>query len=74
MSGNVTSIVSWSSQCGLKSTEEKWKEDFPIFLENLSTYQPAEFVHSKYTYKASAKNLLSIGLIVKSLEQEKGQS
>jgi len=74
MSGNVTSIVSWSSQCGLKSTEEKWKEDFPIFLENLSTYKPAEFVHSKYTYKASAKNLLSIGLIIKSLELEKGLS
>ena len=74
MEGSVTSIVSWSPNCGMKSTREKWKEDFPIFLENLKTYTPAEFVKKSYTYKESAKRLLAISLQIKTLEQEKEQS
>lgn len=74
MDGSVTSIVSWSPQCGMKSTEEKWKEEFPTFLENLASYKPAEFVLSHYTYHTSAKRLLAIALQVMSLEQEKARS
>jgi len=74
MEGSVTSIVSWSAECGMKSSEEKWQEDFDTFLKNLETYKPAEFVQNNYTYKESAKKLLSISLKLKSLELEKEQS
>jgi len=60
MSGSVTSICSWSDECGMKSTEEKWKEDFPIFLKNIKTYNPAKFVHERYSFAASARTLLLI--------------
>ena len=60
MEGGVTSITCWSPACGLKSSLEKWKEEFPIFLENLSMYRPVEFAQS-YSYRNSAIRLLSIG-------------
>jgi len=60
MSGSVTSICSWSDECGLKSTEEKWQEDFPIFLKNINTYNPARFAHERYSFAASARSILSI--------------
>ena len=60
MSGSVTSICSWSDDCGFKSTEEKWKEDFPIFLKNICNYNPAKFVHERYSFAASARSILTI--------------
>ena len=60
MSGSVTSICSWSEECGMKSTEEKWQEDFPIFLKNITMYNPAKFVHEKYSFAAAARSILAI--------------
>lgn len=74
MEGTVTSIVSWSPECGMKSTEEKWQEDFGTFLKNIQTYKPAEFVQNNYTYMASAKRLLGIALQIMSLETATEQS
>lgn len=70
MEGSVTSIVSWSSACGLKSTKEEWKSDFPTFLANLSSYTPAEFAHTNYTYKESARKLMNIALQIMTPAQE----
>ena len=70
MEGTVTSIVSWSPVCGLKSTKENWKSDFPTFLANLSSYTPAIFASTNYTYKESAKKLLGIALQIMTPEQE----
>jgi hypothetical protein len=61
MSGSVTSICSWSdTDCGMKSTEEKWREDFPEFLKKINTYNPTKFVHEKYSFATTAKQLLQI--------------
>ena len=60
MSGSVTSICCWSEVCGIKSSEEKWQDDFPIFLKNIKTYNPAKFVHERYSFAASARTILSI--------------
>jgi hypothetical protein len=60
MSGSVTSICSWSDDCGVKSPEEKWKEDFPIFLTNIKTYNPAKFVHERYSFSSAARSILAI--------------
>jgi hypothetical protein len=60
MSGSVTSICSWSEECGMKSTEEKWQEDFPIFLKNITMYNPAKFVHERYSFAAAARSILAI--------------
>ena len=60
MSGSVTSICSWSEECGMKSTEEKLKEDFSIFLKNIKTFNPAKFVHEQYSFAASARSILVI--------------
>ena len=74
MEGSVTSIVSWSPECGLKTTEEVWKSDFETFLSNLSSYTPAKFVHENYSYKESARKLMTIAFKIRILEQEKEQS
>jgi hypothetical protein len=60
MDGGVTSITCWSPICGLKTTLEKWKEDFPIFLTNLLSYKPYDFTKA-YSYRATAVKLLCIG-------------
>ena len=70
MEGSVTSIVSWSPQCGIKTTEEVWKSDFETFLSSLSSFTPAKFVHENYSYKESARKLMTIAFKVRSLEQE----
>ena len=74
MEGSVTSIVSWSPECGLKSTEEVWKSDFETFLSNLSSYSPAKFVHENYSYREAARKLMNIAFKVRDLEQETEQS
>jgi len=74
MEGTVTSIVSWSPICGIKSTEEAWKSDFETFLTNLSSYKPSQFVHENYSYRESARKLMSIAFRIRDLEQEKEQS
>jgi len=71
MEGSVTSIVSWSPVCGLKSPKEDWKSDFPSFLANLSSYTPAAFAHENYTYKESARKLMGIALQIMNPVQEK---
>jgi hypothetical protein len=71
MKGSVTSIVSWSPVCGLKSPKEDWKSDFPSFLANLSSYTPATFAHENYTYKESARKLMGIALKIMNPVQEK---
>jgi hypothetical protein len=71
MEGSVTSIVSWSPVCGLKSPKEDWKSDFPSFLANLSSYTPATFAHENYTYKESARKLMGIALKIMNPVQEK---
>jgi hypothetical protein len=73
MIGEVTSITCWSPECGFKTTLEKWKEDFPIFLKNLLSYNPADFAKS-YSYRKAAINLLYIGRETMTLELEKAQS
>jgi hypothetical protein len=74
MEGSVTSIVSWSAVCGLKSTKEEWKSDFPTFLANLSSYTPATFAHTNYTYKESARKLMNIALRIMTPVLEMEQS
>jgi hypothetical protein len=74
MEGTVTSVVSWSPACGMKSTEEVWKSDFETFLTNLSSYTPAKFVHENYSYRESARRLMSIAFKIRHLEQEMEQS
>ena len=71
MEGSVTSIVSWSPVCGLKSSKEDWKSNFPSFLANLSSYTPAAFAHENYTYKESARKLMGIALQITNPVQEK---
>jgi hypothetical protein len=73
MEGGVTSVVCWSSVCGLKSSEEKWKDDFPTFLANLSTYKPHEFARN-YSYKNSAIKLLCIAREIMNPEPKTAQS
>ena len=74
MEGSVTSIVSWSAECGLKSSKEDWKSEFPTFLANLSSYTPVNFAHTNYTYRESARKLLNIALQIMTPVQETGQS
>jgi hypothetical protein len=62
MRNSVTSIVSWNDCCGMKSDWEKWKTDFPTFLNSLANYTPAQFVQQKYSYKECAKTLVSIAV------------
>jgi hypothetical protein len=57
MSG-ATSVTCWDSSCGMKSSLETMKTDFPVFLEHLETYRPREFVEREYSWKASAGKLL----------------
>jgi hypothetical protein len=74
MEGSVTSIVSWSAVCGLKSTKEEWKSDFATFLVNLSSYTPATFAHTNYTYKECSRKLMNIALQIMTPVLEMEQS
>jgi hypothetical protein len=56
----VTSVTCWDSGCGMKSKLDRIAEDFPIFLDSLTTYRPREFVLENYSWSVTAKKLQRI--------------
>jgi len=56
----ASSVPCFDNRCGLKSSIETLKTDFPIFLNNLQNYKPRDFVVEQYSYEASAHNLRDI--------------
>lgn len=58
---NATSATCFSNECGMKSSPENVSHNFPIFLQNLQTYTPRDFVLKHFSFEKSAnalKNLL----------------
>lgn len=56
----VTSVTCMDATCGMKSSFTTLVEDFPRFMDALDTYRPREYVCRRYSYKAAARELLSI--------------
>lgn len=56
----ATSVTEMDTSCGMKSSFDTFKEDFPLFLSKLETYSPRKFVCAQYTYAAAARRLLEI--------------
>lgn len=53
----ATSVTCWDERCGMKSSLQTIKNDFPKFLTCLDTYKPREFVCSNYSFEAAGKRL-----------------
>jgi hypothetical protein len=56
----ATSVPYWNGSCGTRSSLAKIAEDFPVFIQNLSTYDPRGFATALFSYKASAEILLNL--------------
>jgi hypothetical protein len=56
----ASSVNDFDSSCGMKSNIEKLEIDFPVFIQNLESYNPRSFVLSNYSFKAAAGRLLDL--------------
>jgi hypothetical protein len=54
----VTSVTCWDDRCGMKSSMDSFRDDFPKFLENVENYKPREFVCESYSFQKTAEALL----------------
>lgn len=57
---DATSVTNMDASCGLKSRIEDLDRDFPLFITNLNTYKPREFVCNDYSFSAAARRLITL--------------
>lgn len=55
----VTSVTCWDDRCGKKSNIDSFRDDFPVFLDNLDKYAPRQFVCESYSCQKTAEALLA---------------
>lgn len=58
---HASSVPYWDSRCGEKFyTVDELEETYNIFIENLETYKPREYVIENFTLERGAQSLLNI--------------
>ena len=58
--GPATSVTCWDVSCGMKSSFDRLRTDFPAFLTQLPSYTPRAFVETSYSFAAAAGRLREI--------------
>ena len=56
----ASSVTCWDDTCGMKSSMETLKEDFPRFLAAIESYDPRGFVEKYFSQKVAAGHLRNL--------------
>jgi hypothetical protein len=64
----ASSVPCMDHRCGMKSLWQTLEKDFPLFLKQLSTYTPREYVLESYSFEASAHKLRTLMDVVNHVE------
>jgi hypothetical protein len=56
----ASSVTCWDDTCGIKSSMETLKEDFPRFLAAIESYDPRGFVEKYFSQKVAAGHLRNL--------------
>jgi hypothetical protein len=59
-SKTASSVPCMDQRCGMKSSWETLEKDFPVFLKQLASYTPRQYVLESYSFEASARKLRNL--------------
>lgn len=57
---SASSVPCMDHRCGIKSSWETMEKDFPVFLKQLASYTPRQYVLESYSFEASARKLRNL--------------